>query len=358
MTSYASFIEQITKHHIKQLPFVVYALPNDKEMTAQLQKDDVLYDTEDFKEASFIFSSFQFSDKVSCIPIEKCEILSCDDQPSTSKIVPVQYVENHSLKEKHKALVSLAIKSISQRKMQKIVISRQEKIAISNFSLETIYDRLFSIYPTAFRYIWYHPKTGLWCGASPELFVKTNGISFTTMALAGTKKYYENEKPKWSYKEINEQQIVVDQIVEHLQKKTATLKVSSARNHQAGALVHILSDITGIIKKGRTSLFSICKALHPTPAVCGTPQKEAKNFILKNEDYNREFYTGFLGPICKKNNCSHLFVNLRCMKIEDNLATIFVGGGITFESNPEDEWNETVNKIQTMLQVLKPLLSK
>ena len=47
-----------------------------------------------------------------------------------------------------------------------------------------------------------------------------------------------------------------------------------------------------------------------------------------------------------------LFVNLRCMKIEDKLASIFVGGGITKDSNPEAEWEETVNKAQTMKKVL------
>ena len=44
------------------------------------------------------------------------------------------------------------------------------------------------------------------------------------------------------------------------------------------------------------------------------------------------------------------------MKIEENFAHIFVGGGITADSNPEAEWEETQNKMQTMLQVLLPML--
>jgi isochorismate synthase len=103
-------------------------------------------------------------------------------------------------------------------------------------------------------------------------------------------------------------------------------------------------------------LTTIASALHPTPAVCGYPQKYAKEYILKNEAYSREFYTGFLGPVSATDKSATLMVNLRCMKIEANTARLFVGGGITIVSDPEAEWQETQNKMQTMLQVLKPML--
>ncbi|WP_374958131.1 chorismate-binding protein, partial [Gilvibacter sp.] len=84
--------------------------------------------------------------------------------------------------------------------------------------------------------------------------------------------------------------------------------------------------------------------------------KFAKEFILQNEGYNREFYTGFLGPVNENGASASLMVNLRCMKIENNTARIFVGGGITIGSQPADEWQEIQNKMQTMLQVLAPML--
>jgi len=96
--------------------------------------------------------------------------------------------------------------------------------------------------------------------------------------------------------------------------------------------------------------------LHPTPAVCGLPKKITKDFILNNEGYNREYYSGFLGEINKdfvsKENNTDLFVNLRCMQITDNKAFIYVGGGITKDSIPENEWKETVNKSMTIKKVL------
>ena len=85
------------------------------------------------------------------------------------------------------------------------------------------------------------------------------------------------------------------------------------------------------------------------------PLEPSKDFILKNENYNREFYTGFLGELNlhnEDNKTSELFVNLRCMKINNNTATIFVGGGITKDSNPKKEWEETVAKTNTMKNIL------
>lgn len=349
-------LQKVKNHFKDQLPFVIYSLPDTDDVTVMFQKDTILYETEDFLENSFVFTPFNFSEKAYCIPHAKSEVVNSKYGKEEVVRVKTDVSQDFSEEKKHLELLDHTITTLKSKKATKIVLSRCKTIKASKFNLKQLLTRLLNLYPTAFRYIWYHPKTGFWCGASPELFVETEGISFKTMALAGTKIYKENKKPNWSYKEIFEQQVVVDQVVENLQKATSILKVSKSYNHIAGSLIHIRTDITGILKKGKTSLQSICKALHPTPAVCGAPQKFAKEYINSQEDYAREFYTGFLGPICKENNCSSLFVNLRCMKIDGNLAKIYVGGGITMDSVPESEWEETVNKLQTMLQVLQPML--
>ena len=176
------------------------------------------------------------------------------------------------------------------------------------------------------------------------------------MALAGTQIIKKDTIPYWNIKELNEQKIVVDAITNNLKKVTSVLRISETYNYKAASLVHLRTDITGTLKEEKKTLSMIASVLHPTPAVCGTPQDYAKSYILDNEDYNREFYTGFLGPIYQKDSCSKLFVNLRCMKIDANIATLFVGGGITIDSEPESEWEETQHKLQTMLQVIYPML--
>ena len=135
--------------------------------------------------------------------------------------------------------------------------------------------------------------------------------------------------------------------------------------------MHLQTKISGLLKP-ENGLQSVIAKLHPTPAVCGLPKENAKQFILKNEDYKREYYTGFLGEINIKqaktrntnrrnveNNAygsvktiSHLFVNLRCLQIKDNQALIYVGGGITKDSVPENEWEETVAKSKTVKNLL------
>ena len=74
--------------------------------------------------------------------------------------------------------------------------------------------------------------------------------------------------------------------------------------------------------------------------------------IIKDlEVHNRSFYSGFLGTIDNK-NCD-LKVNLRCARFSSKEVQIFVGGGITSQSNPNDEFKETEIKSQTLLSVIK-----
>jgi isochorismate synthase len=95
----------------------------------------------------------------------------------------------------------------------------------------------------------------------------------------------------------------------------------------------------------------VIQLLHPTPAVCGLPKEQSKAFILENENYDRTFYTGFLGELNMENK-TDLFVNLRCMEICESQANLFMGCGITKDSIPEKEWEESINKSFTMKRVL------
>ncbi|NJM80882.1 MAG: hypothetical protein HC854_17015 [Flavobacterium sp.] len=97
---------------------------------------------------------------------------------------------------------------------------------------------------------------------------------------------------------------------------------------------------------------NLLNTLHPTPAVCGLPKDKALQYILENENYDRKFYTGFLGEFNTKDT-SNLFVNLRCMEIDTTTVNLYVGCGITSGSDPKKEYIETQNKLGTMLKILK-----
>jgi isochorismate synthase len=74
-----------------------------------------------------------------------------------------------------------------------------------------------------------------------------------------------------------------------------------------------------------------------------------QNFILKNEGIRQEYYTGFLGELNKEGFNkdtlkSDLYVNLRCMKIIKDQAHLYMGCGITKDSNPRKEWRASTNR--------------
>ncbi|MBK5213798.1 MAG: isochorismate synthase [Flavobacteriaceae bacterium] len=353
---YKLLIPKISQQYNKKLPFVIFSLPESDCLKVFFQKNNHLHTLSEFAENGFVLAPFDFKDSAFFIPENDSESWEGTVLNNSYEMAPVELLHNIKEKNKYIKLLNKTVETIKERKASKIVISRHKDFELTNFSIEKLIERLFSAYPTAFRYIWYHPKTGLWCGATPETLVLIENESFKTMALAGTQPFTERLPIIWGPKELDEQQLVTDAITNSLQRVTSVLRVSNPHSHRAGSLLHLRTDITGVIKNGKATLTTIAAALHPTPAVCGSPQIIAKEFILENEGYNREFYTGFLGPINENGDSASLLVNLRCMKIEGNTARIFVGGGITIGSRPQEEWNETQNKMQTMLQVLQPML--
>lgn len=349
-------IDKIEDHFQERLPFVMFSLAGKNTATALLQNNDSLYEVEDFSDNGFVIAPFDYKLKSFFIPEGNSQKLEAKLPGEEIQLSKVEVRPHQIERDRYINLIENTIAVIKKNKASKIVMSRRKDFKLSEFGLGRLIMRLFSAYPTAFRYVWYHPKTGLWCGATPEVLVEIEDRLFKTMALAGTQTFQSSKKIIWGDKERDEQQQVTDSITNNLQRVTSVLKVSNPRTHIAGSLAHLRTDITGTIKNSKATLSNIAKVLHPTPAVCGSPQKYAREFILSNEEYDREFYTGFLGPINDNGSTATLMVNLRCMKIDGDMANIYVGGGITSGSIPMAEWEETQNKMQTMLQVLQPML--
>ena len=91
--------------------------------------------------------------------------------------------------------------------------------------------------------------------------------------------------------------------------------------------------------------------LHPTPAVAGLPKGEALDFIVDREPLDRSFYGGYFGLKC--NEKSRYYVNLRCMQLFNKSYALYAGGGITKDSEPAAEWQETEAKMDTMKNVIQ-----
>ncbi|WP_298370152.1 chorismate-binding protein [uncultured Lutibacter sp.] len=343
------FFEKISSVLDAQQPFVAYRKPNSKVISAIHQNNNDLIKLEDYNSSGFIFAPFNKNETKILFPISKSEQFftqitnNLEIVDSSLKLEDSCTIEE---KEKYILKVNKAVDFIKNGFSEKVVLSRKETIAIGKSTITTVFKRMLNSYKNAFVYLWYHPKVGLWMGATPEQLIAIKNNKLQTMSLAGTQKFSGTLDVIWEKKELEEQQFVTDFIVENIKDKINKLEVTGPITSRAGSLIHLRSDICGELKS-KKSLEQLINALHPTPAICGIPKNAATEFIMQNEEYDREFYSGFMGEI-NCNNASAIYVNLRCMKIENHNATIYIGGGLTKDSQPVKEWEETVAKAAIM----------
>ncbi len=233
--------------------------------------------------------------------------------------------------------------------IDKIILSRIKSVPAKRTASELFHGfRLH--YPNAFVYMLHTPETGTWIGASPEVFLFRNEQRYATMALAGTQGAHEGPY-EWLDKERNEQQVVTDFIYQELTQLGIDATKDGPHTTVAGNIAHLCTEFNFSTEVDREKIVT---ALHPTPAVCGFPKGRSEAIILNNEPHDRELYCGYLGPVNIKNS-DQLFVNLRCLKATKDTIHLFVGGGITADSDPDKEWLETEMKAQTLLGVIEKM---
>lgn len=357
------------------LPFVIYRKPKAAIVKALLQEDDTLHHAVNFEETGFVFAPFDTAQASILIPLAHAKAVSSpyvNAEKNESSLPPFQDQALDESKAFHINLVKKGISEIKHTNLEKVVLSRKETIHLEKANALHIFQNLLASYPLAFVYLWYHPKVGLWLGATPETLLKIQGRQFSIMALAGTQNYSGTMAEEWQEKERLEQQFVTDFILNEIQGRVDNIKVSPVETVRAGNLLHLRTLIKGQVRPNAVALKDLLYSLHPTPAVCGLPKAEAQAFILNHENYNRAFYTGFLGelnfeaeskPRTGRRNIENraytipqrstqLYVNLRCMALEQNQAHVYVGGGITKTSNAEREWEETVSKSLVIKSIL------
>lgn len=333
-----------------KLPFTLYRKSKSNMISGFFMKDNTLNYTHNFSESGFVFAPFNGDKNSILFPLEQSKFVTEKLELENTDFEENSFITNENSKIKHETIVEKAIEEIAKSDLKKVVISRKEIVKLTDINLLEIYKKLLTSYKNAFVSIWFHPKVGLWFGATPETLLQVDNSRFKTMSLAGTQVYDAKKEIVWKNKELVEQQLVTDFIEKSLSGISSNLKIDKTETIKAGNLLHLRTKVEGELYP-KSTLKSLIRALHPTPAVCGLPRNSAKAFILANENYNRSFYTGFLGEL-NINKKSTLFVNLRCMEINKNSASIYVGGGITKDSIPEKEWEETVSKSETMKKVL------
>lgn len=353
----------------KNLTFAAYRLPGQTDNTVIIQDNHELYELKDISELTdkkgFLIAPFYtgIGDKTFIIrpdiivkneptseQLERIKSLSGVYINGTEQLSPVETTEGIYMDK-----VAGTIKAIKQGKFQKVVLSRV-KLVKGEYSkqLSPIFQILSESYIHSFIYL-FRIKGHCWIGATPEPFICSHGDELTTVSLAGTRPFSEKNMDvnSWSPKELKEQEYVTNYIEDILaQFQVNKFEKKGPYAKKAGHLLHLRTDFTFSLHDLGDQIYSFIAALHPTSAICGMPLEKVREFILETEKHNREYYAGLVGPVGIKEHLQ-LFVNLRCMKVFAHQLALFVGGGITADSDPKEEWEETEIKTDTLMSVLQ-----
>lgn len=255
--------------------------------------------------------------------------------------------------------VGEAVARIAEQELGKVVLSRSVIVrsdsAPSGFDLVHHLDRA---YPQCFGFAW-RSGTATFLGASPELLVRSVDGSVSSNPLAGSAPRGEGEEQDRalaealmrSPKDRVEHRLVVDDVVSRLAPFVDAVEVPDGPSLKRMATVqHLSTPVSGRLARP-AHVLRIADALHPTPAVGGTPRAKAVAFIDKIEGFDRGWYTGGVGWVDGSGD-GEFAIALRCGLVEGTEAHIFAGAGIVGDSDPDAELLETRLKLRPLLELL------
>ena len=345
----------------RNIPFVIYKMPHENEWHFRMQTQGDLLQVSSLSQLNlakgYIIAPFHVSDE--------CPILllraDCEEIPSKEELVYLTEKSNSVLSEEmenatqlfedYGVVFSKFMKPLLDKEVEKLVLSRQQTLSPAEpLSPARSFLRACNAYPNAYVYLLNTKPTGVWMGSTPELLLAGNQSEWKTVALAGTQSNRDSEEVSWDEKNLHEQDLVVQYLKKQLKQFGVDPEISGPRNIHAGQVMHLVSQFNFRLES-RDKLGDLLSLLHPTPAVCGTPKEFAYEFIRTHEPKSRKYYSGFLGEL-NPNGKTDLFVNLRCMQIQQKTCTLYAGGGLLPSSILEDEWKETQNKMLTMQALL------
>lgn len=335
------------------LNFFCYRLPGRSEIQFGASKElkEGLFDN------SFIFSPFVNDGKIYSIPSEfpADDLLKngtvCSGDYKSGKVAAISYPfpEKSTTREQHADEIEKIqdkLRSIGNGK----IIAAATIVCDRDVDVSATFLSLCDAYPDAFIFIFCAAGAGMWMGASPELLLGIEGQKLVTMSLAGTR-WESDSDSQWDEKNIEEQKIVTDFIVDRFNKERIVSIVNGPFTKKAGTVEHLCSMIQSkeeVNNLSNSSIGQLLTTISPTPALSGFPRDMALGVISSAEDFERGYYGGFCGPFINKSDFS-IYVNLRSMRLDDHRCALFAGGGITLKSQPAVEWEETRRKASALM---------
>ncbi|KAK3215028.1 hypothetical protein GRF29_19g1993683 [Pseudopithomyces chartarum] len=208
-------------------------------------------------------------------------------------------------------------------------------------------------------------------GASPELLVKEELGRIITHPIAGTVKRGKTlqedaalaEELANSIKDRAEHVMLVDlarndvnRVCDPLTTRVDKLMVVQK---QFSHVQHLVSEVSGVLRPGKTR-FDAFRSIFPAGTVSGAPKVRAMELIAELEKEKRGVYAGAVGYFGygsvdgerEIEGAMDTCIALRTMLVKDGIAYLQAGGGIVFDSDPYDEWMETINKLGANMQCI------
>ncbi|HUY30215.1 MAG TPA: isochorismate synthase [Acidimicrobiales bacterium] len=263
--------------------------------------------------------------------------------------------------------VARALDAIHQGAFEKVVLVREVAVDANRpLRQHHLLERLRALHPSCCSF-----AIDGFVGASPELLVRRRGDEVVSQPLAGTvARSGDPEEDRHlaaallaSEKERAEHRIVVDAIVHALAAHCSSLDAPTVPHLLAlRNVAHLATRVTGTLRPssdrgaGETGAPAVATALdllaavHPTPAVGGSPREAALDYLRKTEDVERGRFAGPVGWV-RADGDGEWWIGIRSAIIDGTRARLFAGVGIVDGSDPASELAETQLKLQALLAV-------
>jgi isochorismate synthase len=261
--------------------------------------------------------------------------------------------------------VEAAVSELRQGPLRKVVLARALRIALEHpIEVRALLANLVSDNTHGYTYAVDLPSLDgarrTLVGASPELLLSRVGSLVVANPIAGTlarsadpaEDRRNAEALLASAKDQDEHILVVEAVVEALRPFCRRLDVAPAPELvSTPAVWHLSTRVTGELIDTGVSALRLAAALHPTPAICGTPSDHARATIAALEPFDRGFYAGAVGW-CDASGDGQWAVAIRCAEVREHTMQLFSGAGIMPASQPHLELAETSAKFRTLLRAM------
>ncbi|MGH7944209.1 MAG: isochorismate synthase, partial [Opitutaceae bacterium] len=260
----------------------------------------------------------------------------------------------------YRAAVASALKRIEAGEFKKIVLARAQDLT-ANQPLHPLrmLNGLRQRFPDCYSFSFAHGRGPSFIGASPERLVRVSKGTLETEALAGSSRRGATASEDAalagsllrSDKDRREHREVLDDIVARLSPLGIKPEYPPVPHVRRLANVQHLDTPVRAALPDTVHVLDVLAAMHPTPAVGGSPRDAAVARIRELEGFPRGLYAGALGWLNARGG-GEFFVGIRSALVQGSSARVFAGAGIVSGSTPEKEFAETELKFKAMLDAL------